>query len=182
MAESYVQVSPDSTGKKIAAVVDDDSNYRQVVEIGGDGTDNFAQVTVSGAVKVDGSAVTQPVSGTVAVSGTVPVSGTFWQATQPVSGTVTAAPAVGSSLIAPARTTVAVTNTAVQLPSTAYAQGVIVQALAANSATVVIGGSGVTTGNGFQLAQGQSVTLPVNNSNLVYVNGTSGDGVCTIGV
>ena len=37
------------------------------------------------AVKVDGSAVTQPVSGTVSVSGTVPVTGTFYQATQPVS-------------------------------------------------------------------------------------------------
>ena len=36
------------------------------------------QTNVSGALKVDGSAVTQP------------VSGTFWQATQPVSGTVTA--------------------------------------------------------------------------------------------
>jgi hypothetical protein len=36
------------------------------------------QTNVSGALKVDGSAVTQP------------VSGTFWQTTQPVSGTVTA--------------------------------------------------------------------------------------------
>lgn len=37
-----------------------------------------AAVSAAGALKVDGSAVTQP------------VSGTFWQATQPVSGTVTA--------------------------------------------------------------------------------------------
>jgi hypothetical protein len=43
----------------------------------------------STAVKVDGSAVTQPVSGTFWQT-TQPVSGTFWQATQPVSGTVTA--------------------------------------------------------------------------------------------
>ncbi len=59
------------------------------------------------ALKVDGSAVTQPVSGTVTVAGTVPVSGTFWQATQPVSaaalplpsGAATAAkqPALGTS-------------------------------------------------------------------------------------
>lgn len=34
-----------------------------------------------GALKVDGSATTQPVS----VSGSVPVTGTFWQSTQPVS-------------------------------------------------------------------------------------------------
>lgn len=38
----------------------------------------YATVTATNAVKVDGSAVTQP------------VSGTFWQATQPVSGTVSA--------------------------------------------------------------------------------------------
>lgn len=49
-----------------------------------DGTHTVA-VTTAGALQVDGSAVTQPVSGTVAIDGTVPVSGTFWQATQPVS-------------------------------------------------------------------------------------------------
>lgn len=41
-------------------------------------TTRLAVVTAANAQKVDGSAVTQP------------VSGTFWQATQPVSGTVTA--------------------------------------------------------------------------------------------
>jgi hypothetical protein len=48
-----------------------------------DGT-NTASVSAAGAVKVDGSAVTQPVSGTF-WQATQPVSGTFWQATQPVS-------------------------------------------------------------------------------------------------
>lgn len=41
---------------------------------------------VSGRLPVDGSGVTQPVSGTF-WQATQPVSGTFWQATQPVSGT-----------------------------------------------------------------------------------------------
>src|ERR1017187_9794062 len=41
---------------------------------------------VGTALKVDGSAVTQPVSGTFWQT-TQPVSGTFWQATQPISGT-----------------------------------------------------------------------------------------------
>jgi hypothetical protein len=50
-----------------------------------DGTDD-ALVSAAGALKVDGSAVTQPVSGTF-WQATQPVSGTFWQATQPVSGT-----------------------------------------------------------------------------------------------
>lgn len=59
---------------------------------------NTATVTAGGALKVDGSATTQPVSGTVTANqggtwtvtgagGTFPVTGTFWQATQPVSGT-----------------------------------------------------------------------------------------------
>jgi hypothetical protein len=49
---------------------------------------NTAVVTAAGAQKVDGSAVTQPVSGTF-WQATQPVSGTFWQATQPVSGPLT---------------------------------------------------------------------------------------------
>ena len=66
--------------------------------------DGKTPALVSGRVPVDGSGVTQPVSGSVTVSGTVtasgpltdtqlratavPVSGTFWQATQPISGSV----------------------------------------------------------------------------------------------
>jgi hypothetical protein len=42
------------------------------------------QPQLTNALKVDGSAVTQPVSGTF-WQATQPVSGTFWQATQPVS-------------------------------------------------------------------------------------------------
>jgi hypothetical protein len=41
-------------------------------------------LNASGALKVDGSATTQPVSGTF-WQATQPVSGTRWQATQPVS-------------------------------------------------------------------------------------------------
>ena len=62
-------------------------------------TDNALSLTTTGSLRVDGSGVTQPVSGTFwqatqPVSGTFyqatqPVSGTFYQATQPVSGTVT---------------------------------------------------------------------------------------------
>jgi hypothetical protein len=79
--------------------------------LGTAGTAAADVITVQGiasmtALKVDGSAVTQPVSGSVAVSnfpigflaaqsgtwtvgvsGSVAVTGTFWQATQPVSGT-----------------------------------------------------------------------------------------------
>jgi hypothetical protein len=55
---------------------------------------DFQSTFVSGALPVDGSGVTQPVSGTfwqatqpvsIASMPTTPVTGTFWQATQPVS-------------------------------------------------------------------------------------------------
>lgn len=63
--------------------------------LGTAGTASTDVLTVQGiasmtALKVDGSGVTQPVSGTVGISGSVAVTGTFWQATQPISGTVTA--------------------------------------------------------------------------------------------
>lgn len=57
-----------------------------------------APVSISGTVTVDGSGVTQPVSGTF-WQATQPVSGTFWQATQPVSGTVTVNALTNSSVV-----------------------------------------------------------------------------------
>jgi hypothetical protein len=87
----------------------------QATQIGGvDGSGNLRvfKASLGGVLSVDGSGVTQPVSGTfwqstqpvsllslpsltagsatigaVNINGTVPVSGTFWQSTQPVSGT-----------------------------------------------------------------------------------------------
>lgn len=81
------------------------------------------------------------------------------------------------------RQTVAVTGTAVQLPSQALtgAAGAVVQALAANAGTVVIGDSAVTTANGMQLQAGQATGVNIDNLNRLYVNGNAGDGVCWIG-
>lgn len=58
-----------------------------LVDLDGDRTQ--LQVDATGRLWVNGSGVTQPVSGTF-WQATQPVSGTFWQATQPISGTVTA--------------------------------------------------------------------------------------------
>ncbi len=63
--------------------------------LGTAGAASLDVLTVQGAVgmtalKVDGSSVTQPVSGSVSVGGSVAVTGTFFQTTQPVSGTLTA--------------------------------------------------------------------------------------------
>jgi hypothetical protein len=88
-----------ATGSNLHAVLDAGSATIGGVKLIDTGGTNVAAISASGAVKVDGSAVTQPVSGTF-WQATQPVSGTFWQTTQPVSGTVSinAIPA-GSALI-----------------------------------------------------------------------------------
>lgn len=86
---------------------------------------------------------------------------------------------VGTTTIA-GQTTVAVTNTAVQLASNTCKNGVIVQALAGNAGNVVVGPSGVTTANGFQLQPGQATSVAISNTSALWANGTSGDGVCWI--
>jgi hypothetical protein len=86
-----------TTVNPMAAVVDDTSTNTVAENSAGSprmNTNRILYVDVSKtaangtAIKVDGSSVTQPVSGTF-WQATQPVSGTFWQATQPVSGTVT---------------------------------------------------------------------------------------------
>lgn len=61
-------------------------------------------------------------------------------------------------------------------PTIKATRGVIVQALAANSAYVYVGGVGVTT-DGVQLAAGQSVMLPVDDPSLIYVYGSTSSQV-----
>lgn len=48
------------------------------------------------------------------------------------------------------------------------AYGVIVKALSTNTVSVYLGGSGVTTSNGLELAPGQSMTIPVTDPALIY--------------
>lgn len=94
----------------VTLVVGSNSVIREIMVIA-DPTNptSLAGVTTAGAIQVDGSATTQPVSGTIvanqggapwsvtfpsaqpvtlastAITGSVAVTGTFWQATQPVS-------------------------------------------------------------------------------------------------
>lgn len=67
---------------------------------------------------------------------------------------------------------VAVTGTAAALGGGA-AKNVCVKALNANVLTVYVGGSGVTTATGMELAASQAVCLPVNNSGNLYVIASS---------
>lgn len=95
-----------------------------------------ATVTAGKALKVDNSAVTQPVQ--IAGSGTV----------------LSNQQAVTASAVALA------TNTC---------KSITVKALAGNGINVYVGPTGVTTATGFELAPGDSVSLPVTNTNLVFV-------------
>jgi hypothetical protein len=62
----------------------------------------------------------------------------------------------------------AVTATAAALPSNSM-HGFCVKALPANTLTIYVGPSGVTTSTGYPLAGGDSICYQVANTNLVYV-------------
>lgn len=112
-------------------------------------------VTSMTPVKVDGSGVTQP------------VSGTFFQSTQPVSiaATVGVQPVGNGAVLSNQQ---AVTASAVALASNACRKALI-KALVANTINVYVGASGITTGTGYELAPGEAVNLDITNTNLVFV-------------
>ena len=77
------------------------------------------------------------------------------------------------------QTTSAVTATQLTASSIAMTNGVVIQALSTNTASVFIGNSGVTTANGFELTAGSSLTISPSNINLVYVIGANAtDKIC----
>lgn len=63
----------------------------------------------------------------------------------------------------------AVLATAAALPSNFLTRGISVEAKSTNTATIFVGGPGVTTATGLELPAGAAVTLQVANSNVVYV-------------
>ena len=77
------------------------------------------------------------------------------------------------------QTTSAVTATQLTASSIAMTNGIVIQALSTNTASVYIGNSSVTTANGFELTAGSSLTISPSNINLVYVIGANAtDKVC----
>jgi hypothetical protein len=70
----------------------------------------------------------------------------------------------------------AVTGTAANL-GTNTAKAVCLIAFSTNTATVYVGATGVTASTGFPLVAGQPNCIQVNNTNLVFIVGTSGDKV-----
>lgn len=76
--------------------------------------------------------------------------------------------------------------TATQLPSNALNTGVTIKAAKSNTDFIYVGNSGLSGGittNGYPLQSGESIFIECNNTNLVYVIGTTGDvrGVHYIG-
>lgn len=81
---------------------------------------------------------------------------------------------------------IAVTGTAIQLPSTPLFNGVVVTANVSNTANLTVGTSSVTnttngSGNGYILAPGGSVGIAAANMNSIWVNGTAADVVSFVG-
>jgi hypothetical protein len=80
----------------------------------------------------------------------------------------------------------ATTATAAKLnggTSTAFTNGVQVKNLSTSSATLFLGGSGVTTTNGYELAVGESIPLPIADVSTLYqiAAGASTATACWIG-
>ena len=143
-------------------------------------------LTAGNRIPVDGSGVTQPVSGTFwqttqPVSGSIsvsnfpatqPVSGTFWQTTQPVSGTVTAntglaQPLTDTQLRA---TAVPVSTSSLPLPSGASTETTLsalntkIPSLTVSSARLLVDGSGVTQPTSDRGATGEATVTSYSST------------------
>jgi len=60
--------------------------------------------------------------------------------------------------------------------------GVTVKALAANAGNVFVGINGVTAANGFELAPGEQIFIPIDNTQVVFIDvANNGDGISYLG-
>ncbi len=172
--------------------------------IPGDATKGLAvDLTATGqnstALKVDGSAVTQPVSASslplptgAATAAKQPAIGTAGSASTDVitvqgiaSGT---ALAVNSTPVSPGSILNGVTNvttagTRVVLASSTTCRSVTVRAKHTNTGVIYVGNSSVSSSNGYTLLPGESISLDITNLNTVNLDAaTSGEGVTYLGV
>ena len=59
--------------------------------------------------------------------------------------------------------------------------GVAIKARASNTGSVYVGVAGVTTTTGYELAPGDTLTLPIDNISSVFIIGAASDRVSYIG-
>lgn len=117
------------------------------------------QPQLTNALKVDGSAVTQPVSGSVTTTETVPT--TIYNGNKNVT----------------------TAGTRVTLASSTSCKSVTIKAKIANTGTIYVGDTSVSSSNGFALAAGETVSLDIANLNTVNLDASvSGEGVTFVGV
>ena len=84
--------------------------------------------------------------------------------------------------ISTAHKVVTTAGSRVQL-SSATIVSITIKALSTNTGLIYVGGSGVTSSNGFELSTGDSVTLAINDADEIWIDSSvSGEGVSIIAV
>lgn len=73
------------------------------------------------------------------------------------------------------------TASAVALATAGLSNGMICKALSSNSGTINVGGSSVTTSNGYPLAAGEAISFGNNNSANSYIVGNGTDVIACVG-
>ena len=67
--------------------------------------------------------------------------------------------------------------------TTATIVSITIKALSTNTGLIYVGGSGVTSANGFELSTGDSVTLAIDDADVIWLDSSvSGEGVSVIAV
>ena len=80
------------------------------------------------------------------------------------------------------KTPVVTAGTRVNLPSNAIAS-VTIKALSTNTGMIYVGGSGVASSNGFQIAAGDAVSFDMGNTNEIWIDAAvNGEGVTWLAV
>lgn len=173
---------------------------------GAAGTPSGGVMTVQGAssmtaLKVDGSAVTQPVSiatmpstpvtgnfwqdtqpVSIASMPTTPVTGTFYPDTQPISGTVSTDLNPASSVLS-GQKDVETAGTELVIAESAAILSVTVKAKHTNTGYIYVGPSGVSSTTGYILSKDEAVTVDADNLADVYVDcSVNGEGISYIAV
>lgn len=90
---------------------------------------------------------------------------------------------VPASSIINGKTNVTTAGTRIVLGGNIPIKSVTVKALLANMGIIYVGDGAVSSSNGFELAAGESVSMDVNNINLVNIDSSeNGEGVCYISI
>ena len=102
--------------------------------------------------------------------------------TDPTGTTTQPVLEVAPTTIAHAKVTVTTAGTRVQF-GTNTAKSIVIKALSTNIGLIYVGGSTVASTNGFQLSAGDTVSLDINNTNVVWLDSAvNGEGVTWLAV